>query len=574
MAVVLGSSPKEESESAFETSSVHSGDTSGLRDADIMTEVLMSRSEEYRLLFRLPKDEVLVQDFNCAFQENILLQGHMYLFIHHICFYSNIFGFETKKTIAFHEVTYVRKAKTAAIFPNAIEIITGDKKHFFGSFLSRDEAYRLIVDGWAQHNDDSRALLDHQESKSENNQDNDIVVVERVTGSTEFIDASSSAERTKDANASEKCKLLLNGNSESKASENFQENQENGKHANSDNPPSSEPSICEELDAPEIPENFTLVIEAKFPVTVEEFFTLFISDNASNFLENVHQRCGDKDFLSTPWRPHEKFGHARDLSFLHPVNVYIGAKFGRCQEVQKYRVFKNSHLVIETSQQVSDVPFADYFHVKRIWDVEKIAEEENSCIMRVYFNVAFSKKTMFKGKIEQSTKDELREVHAIWINNAHELLKQKNEVKQKGIADRNADMIQDQNEGAGSSSGHEGSAENLRPTVNPSVAPQTVLLGNSGSRINCPVQEYSIITSVMSIIILLTRVPEVHVINHGNQISGISGYRAENIEWMEKRVDYLKEEMFMVETQLERMRHEHAMLKSHLLSLESFKPKS
>lgn len=26
----------------------------------------------------------------------LYFQGHMYLFVHHICFYSNIFGFETK----------------------------------------------------------------------------------------------------------------------------------------------------------------------------------------------------------------------------------------------------------------------------------------------------------------------------------------------------------------------------------------------------------------------------------------------------------------------------------------------
>jgi len=77
----------------------------------------------------------------------------------------------------------------------------------------------------------------------------------------------------------------------------------------------------------------------------------------------------------------------------------------------------------------------------------------------------------------------------------------------------------------------------------------------------------------ISIIILLTRVPEVHVVTQGNQIGSLSGYKAESIEWLEKRVDYLKEEMLMVETRIERMRHEHAMLKVHLQSLERLKPK-
>nr|GMD71644.1 protein VASCULAR ASSOCIATED DEATH 1, chloroplastic [Ipomoea batatas] len=36
--------------------------------------LLALRSEEYRQLFRLPADEVLIQDFNCALQESFLLQ--------------------------------------------------------------------------------------------------------------------------------------------------------------------------------------------------------------------------------------------------------------------------------------------------------------------------------------------------------------------------------------------------------------------------------------------------------------------------------------------------------------------
>jgi hypothetical protein len=38
----------------------------------------------------------LIEDFNCALQKKILLQGHMYLFDRYVCFYSNIFGYEKK----------------------------------------------------------------------------------------------------------------------------------------------------------------------------------------------------------------------------------------------------------------------------------------------------------------------------------------------------------------------------------------------------------------------------------------------------------------------------------------------
>lgn len=63
-------------------------------------------------------------------------------------------------------------------------------------------------------------------------------------------------------------------------------------------------------------------------------------------------------------------------------------------------------------------------------------------------------------------------------------------------------------------------------------------------------------------ILLLTRVPEVHVVTHGNYNSEAIAYNVENVEWLEKRFNYLKEEMVMMETQLESMHHEYALLKS------------
>lgn len=46
-------------------------------------------------------------------------------------------------------MTSVRKRKNYG-FPNTIEIIWRGKKEFFTSFLSRDDAYRLIIIAWHQ----------------------------------------------------------------------------------------------------------------------------------------------------------------------------------------------------------------------------------------------------------------------------------------------------------------------------------------------------------------------------------------------------------------------------------------
>lgn len=42
----------------------------------------------------------------------------------------------------------VSKEKTARIIPNAIGVATSDEKHVFGSLLSRDNTYKLMVQVW------------------------------------------------------------------------------------------------------------------------------------------------------------------------------------------------------------------------------------------------------------------------------------------------------------------------------------------------------------------------------------------------------------------------------------------
>jgi hypothetical protein len=105
--------------------------------------------------------------------------------------YSTLMLFPIQKTIPLQDVTDVRKAKTAAIFPNAIEIVAGAKRHFFGSFLARDDAYRVIVDGWEQHVSDARLLIERQDAKSASSSDeNGYVLLEEGKESKQDDDSS------------------------------------------------------------------------------------------------------------------------------------------------------------------------------------------------------------------------------------------------------------------------------------------------------------------------------------------------------------------------------------------------
>ncbi|KAK9910965.1 hypothetical protein M0R45_034898 [Rubus argutus] len=568
------------------------------------------RSEEYRQLFRLPPDEALIEDFNCAFQENILIQGHMYLFVHYICFYSNIFGYETKKIIPFLEVTSVRRAKTAGIFPNAIEIFAGDKKYFFASFLSRDEAYRIINDSWAQCIDGAKATTEQLESISETKSQENGVVIEKVENSNCLVNELDSTDRDKDAHISKDSELSakVEDNSVLTSLPEPQDVVKEDVEPVLNNEPSSSSDTFiwkeEDCDAPNIPDFYTKVAESQFPIKVEDFFRFFFSDDV--FIESFHKSCGDKEFRCTPWLPHEKFGHARDVSFQHPIKIYFGAKFGSCQELQKFRVHRNSRLVIETSQEINDVPYGDYFRVEGLWDVERDTDVSKECCnLRIYLNVAFSKRTVWKGKIVQSTLEECREVFATWINMAHELLNTKNLERQESVP--TVSMVQkcevhSTEEAATVQSSerfYEPSDHTRIQQISSIDAKQHVgnLLQGSPSDTSSTswLREYMmkfgsslrsqnhlpliivIIVAVilimqLSILALLVRPQHIHVhspVDYTSGLgSGVGGRSSEVITWLEKRVHNLKDEMQLVEARLESMRYEHALLKARL---EDFK---
>ncbi|WVZ17549.1 hypothetical protein V8G54_010531 [Vigna mungo] len=57
-------------------------------------------------------------------------------------------------------------------------------------------------------------------------------------------------------------------------------------------------------------------------IKVEDFFRYFFSDDAVNFLESFHKKCGDKDFKCGSWHPQEKFGYAR-------ISLRMESKFWR-----------------------------------------------------------------------------------------------------------------------------------------------------------------------------------------------------------------------------------------------------
>ncbi|XP_035991433.1 protein Aster-A isoform X2 [Fundulus heteroclitus] len=129
---------------------------------NVLSPTYKQRNEDFRKIFKkLPDTERLIVDYSCALQKDILLQGRLYLSENWLCFYSNIFRWETTITIQLKDVTSMTKEKTAKLIPNAIQISTENEKHFFTSFGARERSFMMIFRLW------QNALLDKSLSPKE-----------------------------------------------------------------------------------------------------------------------------------------------------------------------------------------------------------------------------------------------------------------------------------------------------------------------------------------------------------------------------------------------------------------------
>ncbi|MEE6485286.1 hypothetical protein FKM82_014236 [Ascaphus truei] len=116
---------------------------------NVLSPTYKQRNEDFRKLFKqLPDSERLIVDYSCALQRDILLQGRLYLSENWICFYSNIFRWETLLTVRLKDICSMTKEKTARLIPNAIQLCTDTEKHFFTSFGARDRTYMMMFRLW------------------------------------------------------------------------------------------------------------------------------------------------------------------------------------------------------------------------------------------------------------------------------------------------------------------------------------------------------------------------------------------------------------------------------------------
>ncbi|KAF7330900.1 hypothetical protein MVEN_02429500 [Mycena venus] len=147
-------------DSSDDGSGSDSGDDSGsgLEDLDLGEDDIPvtgfavasnKRNADFHELFPgIPEGDYLIDDYGCALQREILIQGRIYVSENHLCFHANIFGWVTDLSIPIYEITTLEKRMTAFVIPNAIRVKTPRADYTFASFLSRDTTFDVIHNIW------------------------------------------------------------------------------------------------------------------------------------------------------------------------------------------------------------------------------------------------------------------------------------------------------------------------------------------------------------------------------------------------------------------------------------------
>ncbi|KAK2500314.1 hypothetical protein MC885_020767 [Smutsia gigantea] len=417
------------------------------------------RNEDFRKLFsKLPEAERLIVDYSCALQREILLQGRLYLSENWICFYSNIFRWETTISIQLKEVTCLKKEKTAKLIPNAIQICTESEKHFFTSFGARDRCFLLIFRLW------QNALLEktlsprelwhlvHQCYGSElglTSEDEDYVCPLQLNGlgnakevddviALSDITPSGAADHSQEPSpvGSRRSRITpdlsrASSDADHGAEEDKEEQTDRQPDASSSQtvtpvaePPSTEPTPpdgptslgpMDLLPSEELLTDTTdlatllpdlsgrLLINAVFHVGAEQLQQMLFSD--SPFLQGFLQQCKFTDVTLSPWSGESKCHQRRVLTYTIPISNPLGPKSASVVETQTLSRCgpQAGGCVVDSEVLTQGIPYQDYFYTAHRYCILALAR--NKARLRVSSEIRYRKQpwSLVKSLIEKNS---------------------------------------------------------------------------------------------------------------------------------------------------------------------------
>ncbi|XP_045482958.1 protein Aster-B-like isoform X1 [Harmonia axyridis] len=376
-----------------------------------------SRSEDFKRIFKdVPDDERLVVDYSCAVQKEILVHGRLYVTQNYLCFYANIFGWETNIVLRWKDVTAITKEKTALVIPNAVLISTKTEKFFFTSFVARDKVYLMLFRVW------QNALMDRQMSNQEmwqwvhqsygaelglTSDDEDYIAPGTEEIKTTKASSESLLEENKISSATKE-KMVDEGNNG-----NSHNNSTNSKKSSEAHDSIDDDSDFSDLDIPaqcDIQDiSCTCSHEGRqllneiLPINVDQLFTLLFT--SSKFYLDFHAFRKTTDLVQTPWTPEPKDNtKIRKVNQTVNLTQALGPKTSQVTEIQIMLPCSKPGLLYSiNSESISGgVPYGDSFVIEVHYCLKKVSDKQSS--LTVNAQVKFKKSVwgLVKGMIEKN----------------------------------------------------------------------------------------------------------------------------------------------------------------------------
>jgi hypothetical protein len=140
------------------------------------------------------------------------------------------------------------------------------------------------------------------------------------------------------------------------------------------------------------------------PISIQDFVTTFVEDNAPNSWKFYHESVGDTKIEVTPWHDSAtSLGSSREMKFVKPIPAIKSSTRG--VKLQRFRRFGDYGFVLCSSTRLEDVPASDSFSVEDMLAVKAVGEDRVA--IEITFEVKFIKSTMFRYVIESNTNAEM-----------------------------------------------------------------------------------------------------------------------------------------------------------------------
>ncbi|KAL3280124.1 hypothetical protein HHI36_017629 [Cryptolaemus montrouzieri] len=392
-----------------------------------------SRSEDFKRIFKeVPDDQRLVVDYSCAVQKEILVHGRLYVTQNFLCFYANIFGWETNIVLKWKDVAAITKEKTALVIPNAILISTKTEKYFFTSFVARDKVYLMLFRVW------QNALMDKQMSNQEmwqwvhqsygaelglTSDDEDYIAPgteeEKISVKAELESPQLEVANTGESGGSSGERLLEeNGSSNNCSSTNSKEMstkaQGSSDLSDTDYSDLDIPAQCDiqSVSCTCAHEGRQLLNEI-LPLHVDQLFTLLFTN--SKFFLDFHASRKTTDLSQTPWtQDSTDNSKSRTVNLTIALTQALGPKTSQVTEKQIMLPCSKAGVLYAINMESTSggVPYADSFYIEAHYCIKKVSEKQSS--LAVYAQVKFRKSIwgLVKGMIEKNCWSGLEEFYS------------------------------------------------------------------------------------------------------------------------------------------------------------------